>query len=147
MKRDEALRPLSREHLNALHAAKVLREGNDLAAVTEVFLDFWENEGRGHFRIEEEVLLPRWARYAEVDRSGVARMLEEHLAIRREALRLKAGEVSMEQARDLGRLLHDHVRFEERELFPLIEEALDAAGLAELAADIETAGTSSPPTA
>jgi hypothetical protein len=55
--------------------------------------------------------------------------------------------VSIEQARELGRLLHDHVRFEERELFPLIEAALDAAGLAELAAEIETAGTSSPPTA
>ena len=137
MKRDEALRPLSREHLNALHAAKVLREGNDLEAVTAVFFDFWEGEGQRHFRIEEEVLLPHWARYAAVDRSGVARMLEEHLAIRREALRLKAGEASLEEAQDLGRLLHDHVRFEERQLFPIVEEALDADSLAELATRIE----------
>src|SRR5512146_2678950 len=112
MKRDEALRPLSREHLNALHAAKILREGNDLGAVTEVFFDFWNGGGRRHFQIEEEVLLPHWAKYAEVDRPGVARMLEEHLAIRREALRLKAGEASLEEAQELGRLLHDHVRFE-----------------------------------
>jgi hemerythrin-like domain-containing protein len=139
MKRDEALRPLSREHLNALHAAKVLREGNDLEAVTDVFFDFWESEGQRHFRIEEEVLLPHWARYAEVDRSGMARMLEEHLAIRREALRLKAGEASLEEAQDLGRLLHDHVRFEERQLFPIVEEALDADSLAELATRIEAA--------
>ena len=139
MKRDEALRPLSREHLNALHAAKVLREGNDLEAVTEVFFDFWEDQGQRHFRIEEEVLLPHWARYAEVDRPGVARMLEEHLAIRREALRLRAGETSLEEAQELGRLLHDHVRFEERQLFPSVEEALDADSLAELAAKVEAA--------
>jgi hemerythrin-like domain-containing protein len=140
MKRDEALRPLSREHLNALLAAKVLREGNDLEAIAEVFFDFWEGGGQGHFRIEEEVLLPHWARYAEVDRPGVARMLEEHLAIRREALRLKAGEASLEEAQELGRLLHDHVRFEERQLFPIVEEALDADALTELAARIEAAG-------
>ncbi len=138
MKRDEALRPLSREHLNALHAAKVLREGSDLEAVTEVFFDFWESQGQRHFRIEEEVLLPHWARYAEVDRPGVARMLEEHLAIRREALRLSAGEASLEEAQELGRLLHDHVRFEERQLFPIVEEALDTDSLAELATRIET---------
>lgn len=145
MKRDEALRPLSREHLNALHAAKILREGNDLGAVTEAFFDFWEGGGQRHFRIEEEVLLPHWARYAEVDRVGVARMLEEHLAIRREALRLKAGEASLEEAQELGRLLHDHVRFEERQLFPIVEDRLDADSLAELATRIEEAAASSPP--
>jgi hemerythrin-like domain-containing protein len=139
MKRDEALRALSREHLNALLAAKVLREGNDIEAVSEVFLEFWEDQGQRHFRIEEEVLLPKWALHAEVDRPGVARMLEEHLAIRREALRLKAGEASLEEAQRFGELLHDHVRFEERELFPKVEEGLDPAALEELGAAIERA--------
>lgn len=139
MKRDEALRPLSREHLNALLAAKVLREGNDVEAVSGVFLEFWEAEGQRHFRIEEEVLLPKWALHAEVDRPGVARMLEEHLAIRREALRLEAGEASLEEAQRFGQLLHDHVRFEERELFPKIEEGLDPTALEDLAAAIEHA--------
>ena len=139
MKRDESLRPLSREHLNALHAAKVLREGSDLEALTEVFFDFWDNQGRRHFRIEEEVLLPHWAKGAEIDRPAVSQMLEEHLAIRREALRMKAGEVSLEEVQELGRLLHDHVRFEERRLFPVIEEALDADALSRLAAGIEAA--------
>lgn len=139
MKRDEALRPLSREHLNALHAAKVLREGNDLEAVSEVFLDFWQADGRRHFRIEEEVLLPQWALRAEVERDGVVRMLEEHLTIRREALRLEAGVATLEEAQQLGQLLHDHVRFEERQLFPKLEEALGADGLASLSTTIEDA--------
>jgi len=145
VKRAEALRPLSREHLVALLAAKKLKEAGGLEEATRAFLDFWHADGRSHFRVEEEVLLPVWAMHAEVDRDGVGRMLDEHLAIRREALRLEAGEASLEEARELGRLLHDHVRFEERQLFPKAEAALDAAALARLAAAIDEAEGAAPP--
>ncbi|HTT94882.1 MAG TPA: hemerythrin domain-containing protein [Solirubrobacterales bacterium] len=138
-KRAEALRPLSREHLAALLAAKALREADDLTIARRDFLTFWEAAGRRHFRIEEEVLLPGWAAFGELDRPGVARMLEEHLAIRREALRLEAGELSLAGAHELGTLLHDHVRFEERELFVAAEAALDPAALRRLAKAIEEA--------
>ena len=139
MKRAEALQPLSREHLTALLAAKKLREAGDLASAREAFLGFWHEHGRRHFRVEEEVLLPTWARYAAVDEPGVGRMLDEHLAIRREALRLEDGEATLDQARALGDLLHDHVRFEERRLFPAAEAALDAESLDRLAKAIEAA--------
>jgi hemerythrin-like domain-containing protein len=66
-------------------------------------------------------------------------MLDEHLAIRREALRLVDKESSLENVRALGTLLHDHVRFEERQLFPAIEAALDAETLGRLAKSIEEA--------
>lgn len=139
MKREEALRPLSREHLEALLAAKELREAESLGEASHSFLEFWRGGAQNHFRIEEEVLLPSWAAHAEVDREGVHRMLDEHLTIRREALRLETGEATLDQARELGQLLHDHVRFEERRLFPAIEDALDAAGLARLGTAIEEA--------
>ena len=134
MKRVEALRPLSREHLVALIAAKKLRDATDPAEATEAFLAFWRDDGRRHFRVEEEVLLPVWALHAEIDRPGVERMLAEHLAIRRSALRLATGEASLEELHELGRLLHDHVRFEERQLFPIDADALD-----QLAAAIDEA--------
>lgn len=139
MKRAAALQPLSREHLGALLAAKRLREATDPAAAAAGFLEFWRDDGRRHFRVEEEVLLPGWALHAEVDRAGVARMLEEHLLIRREALRLEAGIASLAEIQALGQTLHDHVRFEERELFPRIEAGLDEAALERLAAAIEEA--------
>ncbi len=139
MKRDEALQPLSREHLAALLVAKKLKEATTLAEATRTFLEFWQEDGRRHFRVEEEVLLPGWAMHAEVDRDGVRRMLDDHLAIRGEALRLEAGEATLEEARELGKLLHDHVRFEERQLFPRAEADLDATGLARLSAMIEKA--------
>lgn len=139
MKRAEALQPLSREHLAALLAAKRLREAEDLQEARSAFLEFWNEDGRRHFRIEEEVLLPTWSLCAEVDEAGVKRMLDEHLAIRREALRLAGEEISLEDARALGALLHDHVRFEERQLFPLVEAALDPESLARLKRVIEAA--------
>ncbi|MEZ4588353.1 MAG: hemerythrin domain-containing protein [Gemmatimonadales bacterium] len=139
MKRAEALRPLSREHLTALLAAKKLREAEDGGVARDEFLAFWEEDGQRHFRVEEEVLLPGWAAYGEIDRAGVTRMLDEHLRIRREALRLGARELSLGQIHELGKLLNDHVRFEERELFVAAEAALDASALAKLAVAIEAA--------
>lgn len=145
MKRAEALRPLSREHLQALLAAKRLREASDREDATRSFLEFWRSEGQQHFRVEEEVLLPTWATHATIDRPRVARMLDEHLAIRAAALRLEAGEVPLAELPAIGALLHDHVRFEERELFPIIEEALDAASLNQLGAAIEAAEVAGSP--
>jgi hemerythrin-like domain-containing protein len=143
MKRAEALQPLSREHLKSLLAAKRLRDATDTAEAGRDFLDFWETEGKRHFRVEEEVLLPGWALHRPVDRVAVARMLEEHLAIRRVALRVAAKEASLEELQDLGRLLDDHVRFEERELFPMVEDALAPEDLDRLAGAIERAEESS----
>lgn len=139
MKRAEALRPLSREHLKALLAARSMRQAESLAEATEVFLTFWDEEGRRHFRVEEEVLLPAWAVAVEVDQPKVDRFLREHLEIRRDRLRLAAGELNLEQAQELGKLLHDHVRFEERVLFPQIEDDLDDEYLSRLAAEMEAA--------
>jgi hemerythrin-like domain-containing protein len=139
VKRARALQPLSREHLKSLLAAKRLRDATDAAEAGRDFLDFWEREGKRHFRVEEEVLLPGWALHGPVDRVAVARMLEEHLAIRRVALRVAAEEASLEELQDLGRLLDDHVRFEERELFPMVEEALAPEDLDRLAEAIARA--------
>jgi hemerythrin-like domain-containing protein len=143
VKRAEALQPLSREHLSALLVAKKMREADELGYASRVFLDFWHDDGQRHFRVEEEVLLPAWAAEAEVARDGVVRMLEEHLEIRRQALRLAADELTLEEARALGAFLHDHVRFEERKLFPLVEEALGASALSRLAAAVEQAEAAS----
>jgi hemerythrin-like domain-containing protein len=139
MKRDASLRPLSREHHRALVTAQALQEAKAPPDLAGMFLTFWREDGRRHFRIEEEVLLPTWALHASVDRDGVTKMLEEHLKIRRSALEIETRGLTADDARQLGRLLEAHVRFEERELFPLIEEALDGEALSQLAVAIEKA--------
>jgi hemerythrin-like domain-containing protein len=125
--------------MEALLIAKSLREAEEAGVVSRAFLDFWKRDGQVHFRVEEEVLLPAWARHAEVDRPAIARMLDDHLTIRREALRFAGGEADLAEVHELGRCLNDHVRFEERELFPAIEAALDPEQTEELAAAIAAA--------
>ena len=139
MKRSPALSPLSRDHLGALLVAKKLREAEDPPPAIRALLDFWQREGAEHFRIEEEVLLPGWALEAEVDRPGVIQMLEEHLKIRTAVMHAAGDDVSLADLHELGRLLNDHVRFEERSLFPRIEAALAGDALARLGAAIERA--------
>lgn len=138
MKRADALQPLSRDHLKALLAAKRVVEAGDVDTAATAFLTFWEVE-RDHFRIEEEILLPHWAAHAEVDVVAVERMLADHLAIRAGALRLEREELSLAELHALGTRLHDHVRFEERVLFGMIEDALDPAAMDRLGAALALA--------
>jgi hemerythrin-like domain-containing protein len=49
------------------------------------------------------------------------------------------GETTLEDLHALGDLLHDHVRFEERQLFPAIEDSLNAEQLAKLVPAVEEA--------
>lgn len=150
MKRSEALKPLSREHHHALFLAKMIRDQKGEGDSRQRFLDFWGEEESIHFRIEEEVLLPGSDLPGPDEDPEVARMLSDHLAIRRGAARVIADEAGPAELVELIDLLHDHVRFEERDLFPRIERELseerlsrlaDAIGRAEEAAGRDPGGT------
>jgi len=139
MKRHPSLHPLSQHHHFALIQALEMRRAAEAptekraAAVmrhAEKFVRFWHKTGRAHFRQEEEVLLPAYARHTRLDRDAeVMRILADHAEIRAAALdfegRLAAKiPIEAEEMARLGKLLHDHVRLEENEVFPRIEKAL-----------------------
>jgi hemerythrin-like domain-containing protein len=132
VKRCEALRSLSREHHRALTVGRDLRRAEDPELAAATFLEFWEREGAEHFRIEEEVLLPTWNLLGTVHAEAAARLAREHLQVRSAALAL-AEAPSLAAVRQLGEELVAHVRFEERELFPMIEADLGATELEQLA--------------
>ncbi len=132
MKRSAALRSLSRDHHKALSVAQKMRRADDGPEGAALFCTYWEQHGKVHFRIEEEVLLPSWARLGTVNQSAASRLTQEHLEIRAAALEL-AERPELELVRDLGQRLADHVRFEERELFGLIEDDLAPTALEGLA--------------
>ncbi|MGO9788560.1 MAG: hemerythrin domain-containing protein [Solirubrobacteraceae bacterium] len=125
MKRHPALVPLSRDHHHVLVIAQQLRRATreNTAEATRAFLDHWETEEKQHFRLEEEVLLPAYAAHGDPGHPAVTRMLQDHILIRRDADRV-ASEPSLELLRDLGKRLADHVKLEEREVFPLIETTI-----------------------
>ena len=64
IKRSKALGALSHQHHQGLFAALQLERAGREAAVEArtAFLDFFEREGASHFRAEEDLLLPAFAR-------------------------------------------------------------------------------------
>ena len=143
MKREPALAVLSRDHHQALAVALKLRRATaDTAAeARDAFLGFWESDGHHHFRVEEQVLLPAFAAFGDAHHPLVARALCEHVVIRHRAdVLARERTASPERLHELGAMLADHVRLEERELFGLIEDVLPAPELAALAAALEEAG-------
>ncbi|HEX2180329.1 MAG TPA: hemerythrin domain-containing protein [Actinomycetota bacterium] len=142
-KRHEALLPLTRDHHHALVQARRLK---DAAAsvdrkirirAADDFLNFYLGRALHHFREEEELFFPPATEFTEV-RSLVERAVMEHLNVHRLVGLLKeqlaAAEVSGELLGEVSEVLRLHVRFEEDELFPLIERLVssdrlhDAAG-------------------
>ncbi len=151
MKRHVALHPLSQHHHFALIQVWEMRRAVEapaakraaaLRAAAGKFVRFWKRAGAQHFREEEEVLVPAYGRHTRLDQDArVARLLREHAQIRDQVARLEAV-LAVPSADDatlgevvpaLAQSLHDHVRFEENELFPKIEQTLSEQELTELA--------------
>src|SRR5438132_14186230 len=80
---------------------------------------------REHFREEEEILLPACAGFVDADLPIIAKVLTDHVRIRHLA-NTAAGpdSPSVTLVHELGGELERHVRREERELFPLIEQSM-----------------------
>jgi hemerythrin-like domain-containing protein len=135
LKRHQALEQLSRDHHRALVAAQALKRASESTAADarDRFLSYWDPEGRWHFRQEEEILLPACARFIDPEHPLIAKVLTDHVRIRHLASEAATSGVPAAAAlHELGRELEKHVRREERELFPLIEQSLPNQELARL---------------
>ena len=92
----------------------------------EGFLRFFRSEAIAHFREEEEVIFPLVALHESAPTAGIHRVLSEHVVmhalVRELDEQAEAGDPSGETMLRLAELLKAHVRFEEDELFPAIEE-------------------------
>ena len=139
MKRHPCLHPLSQHHHFALIQALEMRRAAEApvekrkAAVerqADKFIAFWHKTGVVHFRQEEEILLPAYARHTRLDQdAGIMRLLADHAEIRAvvqefEKRRSEKLPIEAEAMVRFAKLLHDHVRFEENEVFPRIERIL-----------------------
>jgi hypothetical protein len=144
MKRSAALAPLSRDHQHALDAALRLRRAGPESVDEAVahFQRFFEGEGRRHFAIEERLLLPALPAGDDEWAPCVRRIRADHDAIRAAADALgsrPSGVADVAAARSLGERLADHVRFEERVAFELLERRLPAPELDRLGAEVAAA--------
>jgi quercetin dioxygenase-like cupin family protein len=141
MKRHRALVALSHDHHHGLVQARRLRRAaeSDLAERREVaaaFVGFFARDTRPHFRDEEERFFPLLVGADQPASELLVRALLEHQRLY--ALvgkldgELASGGASETTMRQLAQTLEEHIRFEERTVFPLIEKVASDEALRRL---------------
>lgn len=126
MKRHAALLQLSREHHHALKLSRLARFASDaghalaIAEAAEKIIEAFPEVLEPHFQSEENDLLPALA--AAGANALVERTLAEHAELR--DLNRRLIEPDSKILARLATLLHDHVRFEEREVFETAQQLL-----------------------
>ncbi|WP_201528052.1 hemerythrin domain-containing protein [Psychrobacter frigidicola] len=136
MKRANQLQPLSRQHHLGLHVARHAKEYLDNP---QEISDHWQalssymSDMRNHFKVEDNLLVDALHPYRSTQ-PEVASVLDkldtQHKLLHKLTADIQAStetEASLPtvaQVRELANMLYDHVRFEERELFPIAEQCL-----------------------
>jgi quercetin dioxygenase-like cupin family protein len=133
MKRHSALVSFSHDHHHALVQARRLRRAaaadGDPAPSAAAFRQFFAAVTIPHFRDEEEVLFPLIVD-AEEARPLLIEALVDHQQLHALAASLAGSADDLRASMDeLGRRLEQHVRLEERSLFPLIERLVSTQQL------------------
>jgi hemerythrin-like domain-containing protein len=139
MKRHQQLQPLSRQHHNGLLMALLIKKGLTKKAAVVIINDFivkgWEEELRDHFEMEETVLLPA-LRNKPVDPLLIEQLLAEHAKIRSLVTMAEANKTTAEDLQLFSSILEKHIRFEEKQFFPMAEEALSEEELLTLGSQL-----------
>jgi hemerythrin-like domain-containing protein len=141
-RRHDALIPLTHDHHHALAQARSLQKASTSSDAAErrkaagEFVNFYLGRAVRHFHEEEELFFPPLIDHGE-GRDLVLRAVAEHLRLHGLVTSLKhqlsSGEIDPRLLGDISALLPAHVRFEEQELFPLIESVVSSRDLNDLA--------------
>ena len=146
MQRDPRLARLSEEHHHGLvFALRIERElpgatDEEVERLYAQLLRFWSRGLLPHFHTESECLLARLIRHRPVDDPQIERLSREHLSMYGLVARMRDATspgARREALRDFGAILHDHIRWEERELFEAAQAELAEAELDALGAEIK----------
>jgi hemerythrin-like domain-containing protein len=134
MKRHKSLNILSHDHQHSLALSLKLKYNKkplssslkeEVRILRNELIEKFENEISKHFKLEETFLAPLFPQ-----NEMIIRMLDEHKKIEEFYTKIytKTEKWSFRQFREklnlFGELLEQHIRFEERELFPMIEQSL-----------------------
>ncbi len=136
MKRANQLQPLSRQHHLGLNIARHAKEcADDHATIAKHWyaLTSYLSDMHEHFHIEDTLIANALLPYKEtqLEVASVLDTLEkqhkslyEFMANVQTVKGATDDKVTVVEVKQLGTLLYDHIRFEERELFPIVERYL-----------------------
>jgi hypothetical protein len=146
MKRDPALVRLSWDHHHGLvfarRIAKELPSASDSEAA-QLYSDlvaFWSAGLLPHFRAEGECLLARLVRHLPHESEPVVRLQRDHLSLEALVATMRDASDAGERRDALaafGELLHDHIRWEERDLFEVTQQQLTPDEMAALGEQLD----------
>lgn len=129
LKRNEHLVPLSREHHGALllgwKIKKGLHNGTDENRIKQYINWFWENHLHPHQQEEERLL------FLDKNDELVQQAIQEHRDIETLILNMEKTN-SGNYLLDIAKAVESHIRFEERILFPHLEQILDKERLEQI---------------
>jgi hemerythrin-like domain-containing protein len=144
LKRDPNLVCLSREHHDGLVLClRIERELPEtqppvLEALYRDVDDFWEQALLRHFRAESECLLARLVRYASYDDEMVSRLNTDHLRLAAIIAEMRDDPKTRPRCLEaFGKLLRDHIKWEEEQLFEITQQRLKKREMEALGRELE----------
>lgn len=133
LKRHEALVGFSKDHHFGLLLVWKIRQGLNKKVspgrISDYVLYFFDEDIDGHFKEEEEQLFPMLPPSSILRQQAEA----EHKAIYEMIGRLRKDKENIDLLLQFADALKDHIRFEERELFPFMQRTLSATELEQIA--------------
>ena len=133
IKRHQALVALSRDHHFGLLLVWKIKQGLAkhvaLQRISSYVTYFFEHDLRAHFEEEETLLFPK----LPADNPLRQRAEQEHRKIYELVKKLQDDEPNKKLLEQFSDTLKEHIRFEERELFTLVQQSLTDAELESLA--------------
>lgn len=136
MKRNENIVKLSRDHHASLLFCWKLRQGVKRHAAWEKMIKyvnyFWDHHFAVHFKEEEKIL------FAPLKDEVVQKAVDDHRKIKRliDNLNSSSPENRQDELSRLADVVDEHVRYEERILFPHLESALTEGQLNDIGSKI-----------
>jgi iron-sulfur cluster repair protein YtfE (RIC family) len=133
MKRHQALIPLSQDHHHGLLLAQLIKRNapeyhglpKDLLGKMNFAKEMFHKELAHHFKDEEQFVFP-YLKGKDVELDNlISEILNEHIMLKEKILALNDDPNLIEQLDEIGNILSEHIRKEERILFEKAQEILN----------------------
>ncbi len=122
MKRDQNIVPLSRDHHSGLLFCWKIRQGlmlhADKTRIKNYVVYYWEHHLLNHFKEEENIL------FILKDDELIQKAVDDHRQIEHLIDTIKQEDANIDTYQSLATMVDNHIRYEERELFPYLENTL-----------------------